>query len=66
LAAVVLSYDEVRRALESERCTARGSHPSAWWNHLVIGDFWIDITGGQVSEAQFALIMNDIIKNRPP
>jgi hypothetical protein len=59
----VLVYEDVRRELESEQCTAQGSHPSNWWHHPVIGDFWIDIP---VSEAQYALIMNDLIRNRPP
>jgi len=62
----MLPYDEVRRTLENESCTPKAPHPSAWWNHPVIGDFWVDLIGGQVSEAQFALIMNDIMKNRPP
>jgi hypothetical protein len=50
----VLPYDEVRRIFESERCTPKNNHPSNWWNHPVIGDFWIDIRGDQVAEAQFA------------
>jgi hypothetical protein len=62
----MLPYDDVRRDFASEFCTPIHSHPSNWWSHPRIGRFWIDIINNQVSRAQYALIMNDLIRNRPP
>jgi hypothetical protein len=65
----MLPYDWVHSEFQNEHCTPLGSNPSNWWHHPVIGDFRIDIVNGppaQVSQAQYALIMNDLIKNRPP
>ena len=61
----MIPYDDLRRELENEGCRALNNHPSSWWNHPVIGDFFIDASNGYVSDWEYSLIMNDIIKNRP-
>jgi hypothetical protein len=62
----VVPYEEARQAFEREFCTPRDPHPSGWWNHPVIGPFWIEVRNGEVFEWEFSLIMNDLINNRPP
>jgi hypothetical protein len=62
----MLDYQWVHNEFVAEYCDPLQGNPSNWWRHPVIGDFYINILNGQVSQAQYALIMNDLIKNRPP
>jgi hypothetical protein len=62
----VVPYDEAREAFELEFCTPRDQHPSQWWHHPVIGQFWIEVRNSEVFEWEFSIIMNDLINNRPP
>jgi hypothetical protein len=61
----VVPYNEMREAFVREFCTAREADPSQWWNHPVIGPFWIEVRNGACSSWEFSLIMNDLINNRP-
>jgi hypothetical protein len=66
----MLLYDWVASEFVNEHCTPLGpGNPSPWWRHPVIGDFPLRVLPGpppEVADAEYAMIMNDLIKNRPP